>query len=214
MAFGIGVYLVKETDYSDYLEIFNSIRRSGAKNKEEIVWAKSDSIVLEEVIEQDERLACMHPQSVNGIRVTTVKCDGEVVIYHPWFKIGANGQFVTSAVFGTMDAGINPETGMVETYGFKENGENFEFHPNTGMRIMDFVIPNWCELVEIAKNVALSLENINYVGWDFVLTPNGWCIMEANYDGDFMWQLYYKRGMKEEFEKMINWKPAKQFWWE
>jgi len=45
-----------------------------------------------------------------------------------------------------------------------------------------------------------------------VLTPNGWCVMEANPEGEFLGQLYHKRGMKKEFEKIIGWKPEKEFW--
>ncbi len=214
MAFGVGVYLVKETDYSDYKELFDSIRKNGRKNQKEVVWAKNDHIVLEEVIEQVDSLAEFHPESVNGIRLTTIRIKDRVQVFYPWFKVGANHSFVTSAVFGTMDAGIDPRTGEVVTAGFKENGESYEYHPNTGVRIVGFQIPKWDELVKIATELALSLENINYVGWDFVLTPKGWCIMEANYDGDFMGQLFYKRGMKKELEDLICWKYDKDFWWE
>ena len=214
MAFGLGVYLVKPEDYSDIKELFDSIRRHGAQNKEEIVWAKSDSIVIEELIDQDPSTAVIHPESVNGIRVTTVRCGDTVHIYHPWFKIGANGQFVTSAVCGTMDACINAETGIVETKGYNENGEAFEYHPNTGIKIVGFNIPKWDELLSTAKEVALSLDGVRYVGWDFVLTQKGWCIMEANYDGDFMWQMCYEKGMREEFEELIGWKMDKSFWWQ
>lgn len=214
MAFGLGVYLVKESDYTDYKSLFESIRLNGRKNKEDIVWAKNDHIVLEELIEQDESTASVHPYSVNGIRATTVKVNGKVTVYHPWFKVGAGHQFVTSAVVGTMDAGIDEKTGIVITNGFKENGENFDIHPDTGIKINGFVIPRWNELLEMAEEVASSLDNVNYVGWDFVLTPNGWCIMEANYDGDFMWQMFFKKGMKTEFEELIQWKPESMFWWE
>lgn len=214
MAFGIGVYLVRENDYSDPKALFETIRNSGKRNKETVVWAKSDSIVLEELIEQDPSIARIHPYSVNGVRVTTVKTEKGVTIYHPWFKVGANHQFVTSAVFGTMDAGIDPQTGIVITNGFKENGESIEYHPNTGIRIPGFVIPRWEELTHLAKEVAATLDDINYVGWDFALTPNGWCIMEGNYDGDFMWQMFFERGMRKEFEELIGWKYDKEFWWQ
>ena len=109
-------------------------------------------------------MARIHPYSVNGIRVPTIKIDNDVIIYHPWLKVGANRQFVTSAVFGTMDAGINADTGVVETNGFKENGENFEYHPDTGIRIKGFKIPKWEELVQVAKELARSLDTTNYIG--------------------------------------------------
>ena len=214
MAFGVGVYLVRENDYSDYRELFESIRNSGRKNQKEVVWAKNDYIVLEEVIEQVEAFAQFHPESVNGIRVTTIRMGDKVVLYHPWFKVGANHNFVTSAVYGTMDAGINPKTGIIETFAYKENGECYESHPNTGVRMKGFQIPKWDELVKIATEVALSLDNIRYVGWDFVLTPKGWCIMEGNYDGDFMGQLFYQKGLKKDLEELIGWKYEKDFWWQ
>ena len=52
------------------------------------------------------------------------------------------------------------------------------------------------------------------VGWDMVLTTNGWCIMEGNIYGDFMWQLFYDKGMRADFERLIGWKTNKQYWWE
>lgn len=214
MAFGIGVYLVKESDYSDIKELFNSVRTNGKKVADETVWAKNDSIVIEELIDQDPIMAAFHPESANGVRVTTVRVGEEVTLYYPWFKVGANHNFVTSAVFGTLDAGIDPNTGKILTCGFKENGETYDNHPNTGLAIKGFTIPKWDELVKIAKEVAMSLDGVNYVGWDFVLTPKGWCIMEANYDGDFMGQLFYEKGIKREFEELINWKPNTNYWWE
>jgi len=172
------------------------------------------SVVVEELIDQDELLAIFNPASVNGIRMTTVKVDGEVHIYQPWFKIGRGGHFLTSAVFGTMDAGINEETGVVDTCGETEGGEAWEYHPDTNIRILGFQIPRWDELVAFAKKCAMKLPTIGYVGWDFVLSKKGWCIMEGNYSGDFMWQMYRHKGMKKEFEELIGWKLDKQFWWQ
>ena len=215
MALGIGVYVVNEGDYTDLKELFDSIRQSGKKTKEEVVWAKNDSIVLEEIIAQDEALAALHPDSANGVRITTIRKGNNVIIYHPWLKIGTDHHFVTCSSLGTLLAGINPDTGIVETNGIKETGEEFIHHPDTEVKIPGFIIPKWDELVSMAKKLALSLDkNINIVGWDFVLTPKGWCIMEGNYDGNFMWQYIYNKGMKREFEELIGWEYKKDFWWQ
>ena len=58
------------------------------------------------------------------------------------------------------------------------------------------------------------MPTLGYVGWDFVLSKQGWCIMEGNYSGDFMWQMYRNRGMKKDFEDLIGWKLDKEFWWQ
>ena len=38
--------------------------------------------------------------------------------------------------------------------------------------------------------------------------------MEANYSGEFMWQLIRNCGWKPEFEDIIGWKMENEFWWE
>ena len=111
------------------------------------------------------------------------------------------------------DDGIDPETGIVETPGTKENGEKWIKHPNTHIDILGFKIPEWDALVPFAIKCAEKMPQMSYIGWDFALSKNGWCIMEGNYSGDFMWQVYYGKGMKKEFEDLIGWKLEKDFWW-
>ena len=58
-----------------------------------------------------------------------------------------------------------------------------------------------------------ELSTYGYVGWDLVLTPQGWCVMEGNYSGEFIFQMINGRGYKKEFEELIGWKYEKEFWW-
>ena len=216
MSTGLGVQRIDLPEDLDYKECFAKLLHEYRGFNGGSPWRKSTTtIILEELIEQDEALARLHPYSVNGIRATTVRVDGEVHIYEPWIKIGAQGAFVASAVLGGMDIGINTETGTLETAGYGELGETYLKHPDTGVEFIGYQIPKWQELVALAKELASNLPpRINYVGWDFVLTPKGWCIMEGNYRGDFMWQLFRQRGMRREFEGLIGWKSAKRYWWE
>lgn len=194
---------------------FGELLAEGTANREKYRRGHESSVVLEELIEQADEMAAFHPQSVNGVRVPTVNVGGHVHIYQPWFKVGRGGNFLTSAVFGTLDAGIDAETGIIDTAGMNETDEVFDAHPDSHIPFEGFRIPRWKELVGMAKECAARLPRFGYVGWDFVLTKrNGWCVMEGNYSGDFMWQLYRQKGMKKEFEDLIGWKLDKQFWWE
>lgn len=194
---------------------FGELLAEGTANREKYRRGHESSVVLEELIDQADEMAAFHPQSVNGVRVPTVNVGGHVHIYQPWFKVGRGGNFLTSAVFGTLDAGIDAETGIIDTAGMNETDEVFDAHPDSHIPFEGFRIPRWKELVGMAKECAARLPRFGYVGWDFVLTKrNGWCVMEGNYSGDFMWQLYRQKGMKKEFEDLIGWKLDKQFWWE
>ena len=195
-------------------KLFADILAENEANKKLYLRGKENSMILEEVLVQIPELATIHPESVNGVRVTTVRVGDKVNIFYPWFKIGRHGQFLTSAVFGTLDACIDAEKGIVFTPGCSESNERFDVHPDTGVPILGFQIPKWKELIETVTELAMKIDTVHYVGWDMVLTEKGWVLMEGNFSGDFMWQFCMQRGTKIEFEEMIGWRLTKDFWWQ
>ncbi len=214
---GLGVHKIDANEYPDKYSLFKYILGVSDEfdKSQDYKWSNARGAVLEEIIQQDESINSMNRSSVNGIRLTTIRVNGKIHIYYPWIKVGSGGEFVVSAILGGFDACINAETGIVETDGFLESGKKIQFHPDTNCKIKGFQIPRWKELIQIAKEVASKMDStINYVGWDFVLTPKGWVIMEGNFYGDAMWQMCYDKGMKEDFENLIGWKPEKKYWWQ
>lgn len=216
MSGGRGVYKasVKGKSETEIKCMFDDLLMEAETNKEKYMRGSGDSFVIEELIEQADELAMFNNESINGVRVPTININGDITIYQPWLKIGRGGNFLTSAVFGTLDAGIDGVTGIIDTPGMNEIGEVFDQHPDNGLPIVGFQVPRWDELILLAKKCAKMLPEFRYIGWDFALTPKGWCIMEANYSGDFMWQLYRQKGMRQEFEDLIGWRLDKEFWWQ
>ncbi len=223
------VFVVKPADYSfsigvhkfhmdkfdgDYKGALQSILDEGkAINKKHP--SKTTKMVLEELIEQDESLAVLHRESVNAIRATAVRAkDGKIHIYHPWIKVGLGGTFAATAAGDGFDAEIDGKTGIIITDGYQENGKVYKTHPDSGITIKGFQIPKWNELVKFVDEIMNAIPDYGYVGWDIVLTPDGWCIMEGNYSGEFIFQLINGHGYKKEFEELIDWKYEKEFWWE
>lgn len=214
LGLAIGVHKETITEDTDLHSLFLQILDEGKINLQNNPWGKKSSIVIEELIVQSDIMASFHPQSVNSVRVTTVRINNDIYIWYPWLKIGINGGFVTSAAFDTLDAGIDATTGIVNTDAFDENCNVFVNHPNTGVKFKGFQIPKWQELINLIKEISNKLPSLGYVGWDMVLTDNGWVVMEGNVNGEFMGQLVHQKGMKKEFEKLIDWKPQNEFWWQ
>ncbi len=213
--FGIGVHKVMMSDYAyDSKAALESILDEGQAIHAKHPYRES-KMVLEELISQDQSLAVLHPNSVNAVRATAVKDkDGKVNIYHPWLKVGMGGTFVASAAFDGFDAEIDTETGIIITDGHQESGNIYKAHPDSGIQIKGFQIPKWNELIDFVHEIMSLLDGYRYVGWDLVLTPDGWCVMEGNYSGEFIFQMIHNRGFKEDFEDLIGWKYEKDFWWE
>ena len=214
-SFGIGVHKASMSDYdNDINKALESILDEGKKIQERHP-SRMSKIVIEELICQDESLAELHPDSVNAIRATAVRTnDGTIHLFHPWIKVGFGGTFVASAALDGFDAEIDPDTGVVITDGYQEMGNVFKVHPDSGIKIKGFQIPKWKEMVSFVNEIMNEMPKFGYIGWDLVLTPKGWCVMEGNYSGEFTFQLINGRGYKKEFEELIGWKFDKDFWWQ
>ena len=212
---GIGVHKVSMDMYgNDFRLAFDSILNEGAEiNK--LHPSRDRKMVLEELIIQDESLARLHPDSVNAIRATAVRDkSGKIHVYHPWIKVGMNGTFVASAVLNGFDAEVDAETGLVISDGYQESGKTYECQPDTGIRLKGFQIPRWNEMLVMVDELMERMPEYGYIGWDLVLTKDGWVVMEGNYNGDFMFQLINDRGYRREFEELIGWKLDKEYWWQ
>ena len=212
--YGIGVHKAKITDYGSIDKAFDSILAEGQQIHHRHPSRKS-SVVLEELIVQAEELAQFHPASVNSVRATAVRAkNGEIVVFHPWLKCGVGGRFVVSAALDGFDAEIDSKTGIVITDGYSENGKVYKVHPDSGIQIKGFKIPQWDDLLKMIHDLMEELPEYGYIGWDMVLTPKGWVVMEANYAGECMWQMMRQCGGREEFENLIGWKMDADFWWQ
>lgn len=213
-SFGTGVHKVDINDFPTVRDAFLSLLSEGKQiNKRHP--SHQTSVVLEEVIDQIDELTALHPASVNAVRATAIRDkNGKMVIAHPWIKVAIGGQFVSSAVYAGFDAEIDGETGVVISDGYSENGRIYQTHPDTGIPIKGFVIPQWDELKVFVEEVMSKLPDYRYAGLDLVLTKNGWCVMEINYQGECMWQLIQGKGCREEIEELIGWKMDKEFWWQ
>lgn len=161
--------------------------------------------VAEEVIVQDERMAALHKESVNTVRVPAIICKGEVKIFHPFFRVGIGDAVVDNNGFGGIAASVDAETGIVYTRGLTKKGHWYVKHPDTNVPIVGFQIPEWDTLVELTKKMTPMVEGTRYIAWDFALTQKGWVVVEANALGGVCpLQGQDKIGRKYELLELIN----------
>lgn len=174
-------------------------------------------VLLEELIEQGEEMAMLHPASVNSVRMLTINLgDGDIRLWYPYVRIGVGGHFISSAATGSIVAGINAGTGVVYSTGFDKLGRITDVHPDTHFTIKGIKIPRWGKLCQKAIEMAERLPTLRYIGWDFVYDKDGeWIVMEGNENaGISSSQLIHHRGMREEFEQLIGYHPTKEYWWQ
>ncbi|WP_295838949.1 sugar-transfer associated ATP-grasp domain-containing protein [uncultured Microbacterium sp.] len=136
-------------------------------------------ILVEEVIRQHDDLAAVCPGTVNTTRVTAF-FDGEkthILAMAQKFGRGAVSDQMTFGGFYTM----LDENGHALGSGYDSHGHVHELHPDSGVRIADFQLPMIDEVKAFVDQVARVVPQVQYVGWDIVVGPDGPVLVEGNW---------------------------------
>lgn len=156
----------------------------------------SDAVVSEYVI-QHEYSSRIFPGSVNSIRVLMMWDfdEGEPFIPFAGHRFGTSlSAPVDNCSQGGMSANIDVETGVLGrgmTGHSTEESKEHTHHPETGEPIEGVQIPHWAEATGKVLEIAREMAYIPYIGWDIVITPDGFCVIEGNSYPDVGHQVYF-----------------------
>ena len=159
--------------------------------------------IVEELVEQDERMKVLHPQSVNTLRVVTIRLNDRVVIFHPRVRVGRGGSVVDNCGKGGIMGLLDPETGVVEK-AEDEMGNSFTIHPDTQVPIVGFQVPEYDKAIALAKELATVVPSNRLTGWDLALSTKGWVLIEANRNPSWFHQMTSQIGCKEEVKGYLR----------
>lgn len=188
---GFGVRIVEQSNdnMSDYLEMAKEYPHG---------------FIAEELIVQCDELKSMHSESVNTVRITTLKMNDRTMIIHPFIRFGVGETVVDNGGSGGLLCPINIETGEVYASA-DELGRMYTVHPNSGKRIIGFIVPKWEEAKKLALELSEVVPNNRWIGWDLALTPTGWVMVEGNCQGQFVgWQIPNQEGFRDELKLYLD----------
>lgn len=194
---GQGVELIDTTTYASTEELFHHLISTGR-------------FLVEEALVQSPELAKLHPSSVNCARVATVLLgkpgNYEVEVFHPFLKIGRHGSVIDNGVsVRGIVVKIDKDTGKLCTDGCDEDGMRFTEHPETGVVLKGYHLPDWEQAIRLVKELALILPSNRYVGWDLAHTNSGWVVIEGNARGQFIGQqMADVVGRKAEMDEIMK----------
>ncbi|MFG6277995.1 sugar-transfer associated ATP-grasp domain-containing protein [Microbacterium sp. 5K110] len=163
---GTGVHRYHAAEIEDWAEFHRGLLERG-------------EILVEEVIRQHDDLAAVCPGTVNTTRVTAF-FDGEkthILAMAQKFGRGAVSDQMTFGGFYTM----LDENGHALGAGYDSHGHVHENHPDSGARIGDFQLPMIDEVKAFVDKVARVVPQVQYVGWDIVVGPEGPVLVEGNW---------------------------------
>lgn len=164
---GQGIGEIKITPYTNFDSLFDELTRS-------------EQTLVEEKIIQHEKMATLHPESINTLRIVTLNHNGKVHILSQLLRMGQNKSVIDNVTNGGIYAPVD-ENGVITHPAFcDKTGELFSVHPTTRVYLPGFRIPYYKEAIETVKEIASAEKDMGYVGWDVAITPDGPIIVEGN----------------------------------
>ncbi len=165
---------------------------------------RSGRYLMQEYVSQHPQMSRLHPQSINTIRLLTVRGlkDGQIHILPSSLRIGRGDAFVDNMSKGGFCIGINLETGYLKQYGFLKPtyGLKEEVHPDSHIRFEEFQIPFFDEAKRQAVYFHSMLPGIHSIGWDIAIGEDGPIFIEGNDNWELL-SLQLQEGFKKYFDE-------------
>lgn len=161
--------------------------------------------IVEEKVQQSSKLAVFNESSVNTMRCITYNTKNGIVVPYCFMKIGRRGSFVDNGGAGGILAGIDNDTGIINTDGFDEFNTRYICHPDSEVDFKGYQIPDFKQAVEISKKMSAMIPSVRFIGWDLAHTEKGWVVIEGNGMSQLIGpQIVWEHGVKSEVEKIIS----------
>ena len=163
--------------------------------------------LVEECVKQHHEMDEFYDNAVNTVRLFCVIDNGEFIPFAGFVRFGADG-VADNIVAGGVGCGLNVETGRIDTPAIDRWHVFHDTHPVTGKTFMDFKIPNWEMVLDVAEKAMRKFDGINYVGWDIAVCEDKAVLIEGNTIPSIgTYQMFYgyrHEGKKYTYERFLK----------
>lgn len=158
-------------------------------SKEKKKWYEIEEVygkdfVIQEKIVQHGVMAEPHPDSVNTMRILTLRWDGEIHFMMAFARFGSNGRVNDNAGTGGVCVGIDKD-GKFSEFAVNADARRIDAHPSTGYQFsQQKEAPGFHAAVNLCLELHNEVMHHNLVSWDIAIDPSGRPIfIEHNFRG-------------------------------
>ena len=161
---------------------------------------KVSPAVLDELIEQAPEMRALCPQSVNTVRIFSLRIGREIRLMFPLLRMGDGSKVVDNFYSGGLISTLDIDTGKTIYSGVNSRNEEYEYHPLTNVQIKGFQVPRWDALKAFVLDCAEHFD-LDYVAWDIAIREHDFVVIEANPNGGNQApQMAGASGQRKQFE--------------
>lgn len=141
--------------------------------------------LITEYIVQNERYKKICESAAHTLRIQTARTDnGEIEVLFSFFRWGMDDKdFHVAHSTAGVNAAVDIDKGAINSaYYLDENGiyhNDITHHPVSNEPLTG-KIPYWDEIVSLCKKIHSYLSELSYLGFDIIVTDNGFKFIEIN----------------------------------
>jgi hypothetical protein len=139
----------------------------------------NEQFVVEECLEQHEKMNALNPSSINTLRITSLIKNDVVHVMYVLIRTSDGTKFIDNIGSGGFYAPVD-DSGTIFKPGFTEQDGVHDVHPLTKTMFVGFQVPLYNEAVTLVKTCATLTPEVRYCGWDVAITPKGPVLIEGN----------------------------------
>ncbi|KYK21425.1 hypothetical protein AYK25_03530 [Thermoplasmatales archaeon SM1-50] len=169
----------------------------------------SSDCLVEDFIHQHHFLNEIFSDSLNTLRILTLKKNNEIVVIKAVLKVGRSiTHNLDHMARGGICINIDMKSGMLLNglSNYKHGHLEYVRHPETKYEFYKKTIPFFEETTELAKQAHRLFPMHHIIGWDIAITETGPCVVEGNRIPDlFIIQIFHP--LKNELSPLLNSRP-------
>lgn len=136
--------------------------------------------VVEEYLNQQGILHDINPDSLNSIRITSIRNNDKVEIIDGFFRCGCGTAIVDNFSSGGLIFPFDVKSGKVY-FGHSKTASKVAVHPQSGIEVAGMILPAYDQIVATIQKVhMMAPEGINLVGWDVCVIDEKVVLIEGN----------------------------------
>lgn len=148
-----------------------------------------ERMVVQDILEQDDRVSKLAPGSVNTLRLLTMLTrSDEYLVIGASMRFGVGGSFIDNWSAGGVAVGVDVERGALLARAFDKKGSGYFRHPQTNVVFSGHQIPDWDEAIRLGERVQRAFPFFRLLGMDIAFTTSGPVLIEINNDADLVFQ--------------------------
>ena len=128
----------------------------------------SKNFIVQKKIQQSPQTALLHPNSVNTLRIMTLRKNKEIVHLSSILRMGRHNSIVDNEGSGGISSGVKPD-GRLKKFAYDKFFNRYIKHPDTNMNFKDHSIPSYEQAVDLCLKSHRKLLHFDLVSWDFAI---------------------------------------------